>query len=91
MAYNLLPLIVINGLSNHQKPEPGPNLARQEVPILEYAQEVSDGEAAKHQTHGEHRRVGVGTVTDGGDRGDVACRIIYSRAMGDNGVPRICD
>lgn len=80
----------LKNFSTHRKPEAGPHLARQEVPVLEYAQEVGNGEAAEHKTHGEQCRVGVGTVTDGGDCGDVACRTINGCVMADDGVPGIC-
>lgn len=43
---------------------------------LENTQEVRDGEAAKHQAHGQQGRVGVGPFHLLHQNGDVAVRIV---------------
>lgn len=62
--------------------------ARQEVTGLENTQEVRDGEAAKHQTHGEQGGVGVGPFDLQLVNGDVAVGMVLHVLLdnGDEGV-----
>lgn len=62
--------------------------ARQEMTRLENTQEVRDGEAAKHQAHGQQGGVGVGPFDLQLVDGDVAVRMVLHvlRDNGDEGV-----